>query len=197
MIQTLLPHRLHPPLRVGVHVGRRRPDLDDLHAIRLQEVIELLDELAVVVPDQVLRLDRLLSEGHRDVPRCYMTHVRSGWAVTPAKQTRRDPRWMKNSTNTSTKPPGVNPFCEKKSAAQSAAGVPPKEVVPGALAALGTRVQAVPLQEVDDRGARDLTDSQLPEFAKNAGAAPGVSRASLRVRSRISSLVLGRPGLRV
>ena len=49
------------------------------------------------------------------------------------------------------------------------------EVSPGALAALGTRVEAMLLQDVLDRRLRDRTDAQLLELSDN----PAVPKSEL------------------
>lgn len=76
-------------------------------------------------------------------------------------------------------------------------GMARQELVPRTPAPFGTRIETIFLQNVLNRLAADSLDAQLAELTQDARVSPGFSRASFRINSRISSVVRGRPGLRL
>ena len=98
LVQALAAGAGNPPLRGRVRPGRPDGRLDDPHADGGEHGVERRGELGVRVPDQELQVISLVLEGHQQVPGCWVTHSPVGWAVIPARCTRRVPCSMTNST---------------------------------------------------------------------------------------------------
>ena len=95
-VQTLGPHRPDPALGVGVGVGRLDRRDQYLGVVRIEDVVEGTGELRIPIANSTRR-PRSPSTRRR-LRACWVTQAQSGWAVTPAKWTRRVSSSMKNST---------------------------------------------------------------------------------------------------
>jgi hypothetical protein len=81
---------------------------------------------------------------------------------------------MKNKMNISTKPVSVHTFLEKKVAGPECVAVSLEELIPSAFATTRAGVQAIVLEDLDDRRTADLADAQLLQLTEDADVAPSV-----------------------
>jgi hypothetical protein len=129
-VQALLPHRPHPPLRVGVGVRRLDRCLDDLGPIGDEDVVEGAGELAVAVAYQEPRggdvprpfhLDRELS--------CPLDHPRPTRMVSdPTKSNSPGPKLDEEQDVEGLEPHG---FHGEEVCGDDDGGLRPKERPPG------------------------------------------------------------------
>jgi hypothetical protein len=97
-VQALGAHRPDPAFRMGVRVRRLHRRQQDLGALEAEHVVEAAGELRVVVAQpKRSRRSRSPSANSR-LRACWVTQAPFGWAVTPARWTRRVSSSMKNST---------------------------------------------------------------------------------------------------
>jgi hypothetical protein len=66
-----------------------RSAIDDLDPGCREHGVERRGELGIPVPDQELEAVRVVFEVHQQVPGLLVTHSPAGWAVMPARCTRR------------------------------------------------------------------------------------------------------------
>jgi hypothetical protein len=98
VVQALSPDGPNPTLGDGVGVGRPNRRADDLGTGRTPDIVERSGELGVPVADQEPERAARSSSSTKRLRACWATHRPVGWAVTPAKCTRRLRSSMTNST---------------------------------------------------------------------------------------------------
>src|SRR5215218_270875 len=97
-VQALGPDRPDPAFGVGVGVGRLYRRDQYLGAVRTEDVVEGPGELRIPIANKEAHSSAPLASTRRRLRACWATQAPSGWAVTPAKWTRRVPSSMKNNT---------------------------------------------------------------------------------------------------
>jgi len=97
-VQALGPHRTDPALGVGVGVGRLYRRDQYVGAVRIEDVVEGTGELRIPIANKEAHSSAPLAQHEAQVAGLLGNPSPSGWAVTPAKWTRRVPSSMKNST---------------------------------------------------------------------------------------------------
>jgi hypothetical protein len=90
--------RSDPAFSDGVGVGRPNRRADDLDTGQAPDIVERPGELGVPVRIRNLNTAARSPRSRRRLRACWATHGPVGWAVTPAKCTRRLSSWMTNST---------------------------------------------------------------------------------------------------
>jgi hypothetical protein len=100
LVQALPAYGTDPAFGDGIGVGRLHGRADHLGPGRPPRVVERPGELGVPVADQELERGGLLVGTATRLRACWATHHPVGYAVTPARCTRRLPSSMKNSTYT-------------------------------------------------------------------------------------------------
>ena len=98
VVQALSPDGPNPTLGNGVGVGRPNRRADDLGTGRAPDIVERSGELGVRSRIRNRSAAARSSSSTKRLRACCATHRPVGWAVTPAKCTRRLPSSMTNST---------------------------------------------------------------------------------------------------
>jgi hypothetical protein len=97
-VEALGAHRPDPALRMSVRVGGPHRRQEHLGALGAEQIIERAAELRVAVAQHKAQPSSSFAECHQQVRACWVTQAPFGWAVTPARWTRRVANSMKNST---------------------------------------------------------------------------------------------------
>jgi hypothetical protein len=98
LVQALGAHRPDPAFRMGVRVRRLHRRQQDLGALEAEHVVEAAGELRVVVAQPKRNRRSRSPSANSRLRACWVTQAPFGWAVTPARWTRRVSSSMKNST---------------------------------------------------------------------------------------------------
>lgn len=189
MIEALALDALHPAFREGVEVGSERPDLMHFQAVGGEDRIELLGELAVVVSDQNRRLLRQLGEVHGDVAGL-LRHPLGVGMGTHAGHVHAAAADVNEEQHEVVDQARHRPHLFREEVAGPQRGrMLLDERIPGPFAAFRPRVDAVFLEDVDDRGTADPGDAELFELAKDARVAPGV--VTRQAQNQVADLLRG------
>jgi hypothetical protein len=150
-VKTLSAHAADPPFGDGVGVRRLNRCTDDLDPGRAPHLIERPGELGVRSRIRNLNPPACSSRTATRLRVCWATHHPVGWAVTPARWTRRLPSSMTNSTYTRRR---KTVSTVKKAARQDPGGLLAQERPPARCSAAERRVTAVGAQHPPDRAGR-------------------------------------------
>ena len=147
----------------------------DADPLFFQDGIELGNEFAVTVADQ---LRRLKGQRARSAPETALAwsiiHARSGLAVKSADVNAAGADVDEEQDVIGLQSRQRPDLLGEEVAGKQGIGMALDELFPGRFAAIGSRVDAMFAQDVGDRRPRDLIESELLEFAVDARVAPAV-----------------------